>query len=116
MLQTIVPFSFHYRQIEASEKYLFEPQSVKFIPAPSDEKMTPHLMKKKYWEDKARDLRDDNDNMCAVNDSLIRTRIPSAGIYEQDYNINPKNKRILRYGFRLLFFILILLHLVFYNL
>jgi hypothetical protein len=59
--------------------------------------MTPHLMKKKYWEDKARDLREENDNLCAVNDSLVRIRIPSAGIWEQDFNLNPKNKRILRY-------------------
>lgn len=72
---------------------------MKFFPTPSDEKMTPHLLKKKYWEDKARDLRDENDNLCAVNESLVRTRIPSAGIWDQDHNLNPKNKRILRYVF-----------------
>jgi hypothetical protein len=65
--------------------------------------MTPHLLKKKYWEDKARDLREENDNLCAVNDSLIRNRIPSAGIWEQDLNLNPKNKRILRYVLIVLF-------------
>ena len=69
--------------------------------------MTPHLLKKKYWEDKARDLRDENDNLCAVNESLVRTRIPSAGIWDQDLNLNPKNKRILRYDF--CFFLIIIL-------
>ena len=62
----------------------------------SEAKLTPHLAQKKYWEDKAHDARDEYDDMCEVNDSIIRSRVPSARMWNENVDLSPKGRKILR--------------------
>ena len=73
-----------------------ECNTIKFLPNHSDSKMTPQLIKKKYWEEKSRDARYENDDMRNVNDSIMFNRVPSAGIWVQDLNLSPRRRKILR--------------------
>lgn len=43
----------------------------------SEAKATPHLERKRYWEDKARDAREAHDNMTLADDSMVRPRAPA---------------------------------------
>jgi hypothetical protein len=63
----------------------------------SEAKLTPHLAQMKYWEDKASDARDENDDMCVVNDSILRSRVPSVVMWNENVNLSPKRKQILRF-------------------
>lgn len=62
----------------------------------SEAKLTPHLAQKKYWEDKASDARDENDDMCVVNDSILRSRVPIVVMWNKNVDLSPKRKQILR--------------------
>ena len=58
--------------------------------------MTPQLIKKKYWEEKSRDARDENDDLRDMNNSVLYSRVPSAGMWVQDLNLSPRRRKILR--------------------
>ncbi len=46
----------------------------------SEAKPSKHIERKKYWEEKARDLRLEFDNLNDINDSLVRPRVSSVTI------------------------------------
>ena len=46
----------------------------------SEAKPSKHIERKKYWEEKARDLRLEFDNLNDINDSLVRPRVSTATI------------------------------------
>ena len=62
----------------------------------SEAKLTPHLAQKKYWEDKASDARDEFDDMGVVNDSILRSRVPSVRMWDDNIDLGPKRIKILR--------------------
>ena len=68
---------------------------------PCDQKLTPQLERKRYFEEKARDARDECDDLNLINDSMVRPRVISAGIGfgpgSGSNNLDPKQMKILRF-------------------
>jgi hypothetical protein len=66
------------------------------LPEPKSSK---HVERKRYWEEKARDCREDHDNLVETNDSLVRPRVKTAIIANIDsdkkFQENKSVKRIL---------------------
>ena len=62
----------------------------------SEAKLTPHLAQKKYWEDKASDARDEFDDMGVLDDSILRSRVPSVRMWDDNIDLSPKRRNILR--------------------
>ena len=62
----------------------------------SEAKLTPHLVQKKYWEDKASDARDEFDDMGVLDDSILRSRVPSVRMWDENVDLSPKRRKILR--------------------
>lgn len=64
---------------------------------PSESKITPHLERKKYFEQKAQDMREANDQMKLIDDSILRKRTPVHSIQSEKAThkkINPKIEQI----------------------
>ena len=82
-------------QVGHSEQYLrHEAHALKFNPC--DQKITPQLERKRYFEEKARDAREEFDDLRSVNDSMVKYRVPSAALGYENQNLEPKQKKILR--------------------
>ena len=59
--------------------------------------VNPHLERKRYWEAKARDAREDHDDMREANDSLLRPRTQTISMRpDVKVGINWKNRKIMR--------------------
>jgi hypothetical protein len=63
----------------------------------SESKVTPQLERKRYWEEKARDARDDHDNCQVANDSMTRPRVPVSVIRPPtQVGVDWRNRKIMR--------------------
>ena len=69
----------------------------------ADSKTSEHVLRKQYWEAKARDLREDNDDMLEINFDAVRPKTPTLSIrpasipkMKQSGNIDAKSKDILK--------------------
>jgi hypothetical protein len=63
----------------------------------SQAKMNSLLEKKKYWEEKARDAREEHDHMKLADDSFLRPRTPAAIIRApKSSGVDYKNRQIMR--------------------
>lgn len=69
-----------------------------FSSSASDSKPTPQLLKKRYFEEKARDMREETDGLAAVNYSHVSARTPfTAKIHsDESAGVNARNRQILR--------------------
>jgi len=59
------------------------PNSIPFDRLHADaaaKKLTPQLQRKKYWEEKAQDLRQEHDDLREASDALTRPRVPTVRI------------------------------------
>jgi len=85
--------------VEVTETYLKKPPRVaKIFDEKADSKLTPQLARKRYWEEKARDLREDHDNMEATKVDLIHPRTSSVIIPppKSHADMDWKTRKIMR--------------------
>lgn len=68
-----------------------------FKSSDADKKLTPQLQRKRYWEEKARDLREEHDDMKDASDSIVKSRTPVVQMRPDVSNgITFKNREIIR--------------------
>jgi hypothetical protein len=68
-----------------------------FKPSDADKKLTPQLQRKRYWEEKARDLREEHDDMKDANDAFVKNRAPVVQIRpDVSKGVTFKNREIIR--------------------
>ena len=84
--------------ITSSDRHVFL-QSPSFFMHPPEPKPSAHLERKQYWEEKARDLRLEHDDMLDADDSVVRPRAPVVLIARppllpEDSAINAKMRRV----------------------
>ena len=110
ILQYLLSFLFSspFSQVGPSEQYLRHEAHARTF-NPCDQKLTPQLERKRYFEEKARDARDEYDDLNLINDSMVRPRVISAAIGfgpgSGSNNLDPKQMKILRFElYRSLFY------------
>ena len=82
--------------IESGEKYL---RSTKAAPImrPADKAKNVHIERKKYWEEKARDLREEHDELREADDTVVKERVPTVSIRpDVKVGVTWRNRQILR--------------------
>eukprot|EP01041_Mallomonas_annulata_P003189 gene3189-6290_t len=85
-----------YYDTESAETFLRQSTSSAII-RQSEPKATPQMKRRKYFEDKAKDAREEHDDMREASDSLLKPRTPSIVIAsDKKVGVNWKNRQILR--------------------
>ena len=89
-----------FSHVGPSEQYLRHEAHARTF-NPCEQKLTPQLERKRYFEEKARDARDEFDDLNLVNDSMVRPRVISAalgfGPGSGNNNLDQKQMKILRF-------------------
>jgi hypothetical protein len=99
-LALLLPGPGHYDTVAAVDAIRQHVPSVHIVAPKKDSDVSVHMLRKRYWEHKAADLRDDHDDMQTTSYAAVEAHVPTTKIYtpvddddDVDIDFDSDNRR-----------------------